>query len=64
LTNAKDEGNGKAERANPDPPLPPGATPFERFEDFAKKIISVPKSEVQEQERLYREQSRKRRGKG
>jgi len=30
----------------------------ERFEEFARKIISVPKSEIQEQERLYRERKR------
>jgi hypothetical protein len=30
-------------------------TPYERFVDFARKIIAVPKSELQEQERLYRE---------
>lgn len=35
---------------------PPGEqTPFERFSDFARRIIAVPKSEIDEQARLYRE---------
>jgi len=29
------------------PPVPvPGATPWDRFAEFAKRIITVPKSEV------------------
>ena len=57
----KGGGGGKAGRGrnSPAPPSPPPEqTPFERFEEFARKIISVPKSEIQEQERLYRERKR------
>lgn len=56
MTKAKGEGSGKAGRASPDPP--PSPTQFEQFEEFARKIISVPKAEMQEQERLYRERKR------
>lgn len=59
MTKAKGEGGARAGRASPAPPAAP--TQFERFEEFARRIISVPKAEVQEQERLYRE--RKRAGK-
>lgn len=34
-------------------------TPFERFTDFTRRIIAVPKAEVEKQKRDYR---RKRRG--
>jgi len=41
--------------ATPPPPKPDSLTPFERFSDFARRIIAVPKSEIDEQARLYRE---------
>ncbi len=44
----------KAKREEPERP-PPGQTPFERFTEFARRIIAVPKSEVAEREREYRE---------
>jgi hypothetical protein len=31
--------------SRPDPP-PDGRTPFERFEDVLRKVVSVPKSEI------------------
>jgi len=40
---------------NEAPSAKPGQTPYERFAEFARKIVAVPKAEVQEQERLYRE---------
>jgi hypothetical protein len=43
----------KAGRASPDPPS--SQTAFERFEEFARRVISVPKTEIEERERLYRE---------
>lgn len=37
---------------------------FERFEEFARKIISVPKKEIDRREREYQEQKkRKKEGK-
>jgi hypothetical protein len=55
---AKGEDGAKAGRSSPDPP--PAPTPFEQFEEFARRIISVPKAEIQEQERLYRERKHTR----
>jgi hypothetical protein len=70
VTHAKDADGGKAGRANPDPPSPsapsPDAseqTPFERFVDFARKIVAVPKAEIDEQERIYQSQRRTRKRK-
>jgi hypothetical protein len=54
--NAKGEDGAKAGRPSPDPPAAP--TQFERFEEFARRIVSVPKAELQEQERIYRERRR------
>lgn len=30
-------------------------TPFDRFRDFARKVVSVPKAELDERERAFRE---------
>jgi hypothetical protein len=64
---AKGADGGKAGRVSPDPPsssLPsPDSseqTPFERFVEFARKIVAVPKSEIDEQERIYKSQRRTR----
>jgi len=58
VKHAKDGDGGKAGRTSPSlpdlPPLPSSPT-FDRFVDFARKIVRVPKSEIVEQERLYRE---------
>jgi hypothetical protein len=32
---------------------PPAETPFEKFRQFTKKIVSVPKSEIDRRERKY-----------
>ena len=51
----KGAGNGgEAKRLSPDPPLP-DETPFQRFEAFARKVVAVPRSEIEERERVYRE---------
>ena len=52
----KDAESEKVGRESPDPPATTEKTPFERFEEFARKVISVPKSEIDERERLYQEQ--------
>ncbi|HXO18615.1 MAG TPA: hypothetical protein VOA87_01695 [Thermoanaerobaculia bacterium] len=36
-------------------PSPSEQTPFDRFTEFARKVISVPKSELEERERQYQE---------
>jgi hypothetical protein len=70
VKHAKDADGGKAGRASPDPPPPSPSspesseqTPFERFVDFARKIVAVPKSEIDEQERIYKSQRRTRKKK-
>lgn len=45
MTHGKDAGKSVG------PPDP--RTPFARFADFAKRLIAVPKSEMNRQERLY-----------
>lgn len=65
MKHAKGGAKGKAARGSDElPPLPPlPSTPtFDRFVDFARRIISVPKAEIEKQERLYQE--RRRRDKG
>lgn len=51
------EKRARAEEAekllNPDPPQ--SETPFQRFEEFARKVLSVPKAEIDKREREYRE---------
>ncbi len=64
---AKGAADGKARRGSDElPPLPPlPSTPtFERFVDFARKIVNVPKSEIDEQERLYQERRRREKDSG
>jgi hypothetical protein len=57
--NEKGAANESVGGANPAISPAPLETPFERFEEFARKVVSVPKSEVDEQERRYKE-ARKR----
>lgn len=38
---------------------PPPPTAFERFEEFARKVVSVPKAEIDERERAYQERRSK-----
>ena len=40
--------------SDPAPSATPEPTPFEKFRDFAKRIISVPKSEADDKEREWR----------
>jgi hypothetical protein len=49
VRNAKDEENAEPERASPE-----AQTPFDRFSEFARKVVAVPKKEADEQERRYR----------
>jgi hypothetical protein len=35
-------------------------TPFQRFTEFAKRVIAVPKAEIDEQAKLYRRHRKKR----
>lgn len=53
----KDAGSGGGGAKSPDPP-----SPFERFEEFARKVISVPKAEIDERERAYQEGRKKPHG--
>jgi hypothetical protein len=51
--NAKDADHLKEENgAGSDPPK----SPFEVFEEFARKVISVPRATIEERERVYREE--------
>jgi hypothetical protein len=38
----------------------PEPTPFERFRDFARKIIAVPRAEIDQQEAEYQRERAKR----
>jgi hypothetical protein len=49
----KDAGSGEPEANSPDSPSPE-QTPFQRFEEFARRVISVPRAEIEERERAYR----------
>jgi hypothetical protein len=40
-------------------PTQPDVTPFERFRDFARRIIAVPKAEIDKQEAEYQRQRKK-----
>jgi hypothetical protein len=64
VKHAKGAAGGKAARGSDElPPLPPfPETPtFDKFVDFARKIVNVPKSEIEEQERLYQERRERER---
>lgn len=41
--------------SEPAPSATPEPTPFEKFRDFARKIIAVPKAEADEKDREWRE---------
>lgn len=36
--------------------IPPERTPFEKFSDLTRRVLSVPKAEIDERERDYKEQ--------
>jgi hypothetical protein len=55
----KDAVPERAEKESPDPPAS-AQTPFQRFEEFARKVVSVPRSEMDERERAYRDQHPKK----
>ena len=40
---------------DPAPSATPAPTPFEKFKDFARRIIAVPKEEADKKEREWRE---------
>jgi hypothetical protein len=40
---------------------PPAQTPFEKFEEFARRVVSVPKKIVDEREREYQEERHNKR---
>ena len=42
------------------PRPPPERTPFQRFTDFARRLMAVPKAEIDEQAREYDERKRER----
>jgi hypothetical protein len=67
VKHAKGGGSGRRGRGDPAPPAPSSSPPkdpeFEHFEDFARRILSVPKAEIEEQERLYQSQRRPRKRK-
>jgi len=52
MRNAKDGEAG--EKGSLDLPRTDERTPFERFEEFARKVISVPKSVIDERDRAAR----------
>jgi hypothetical protein len=54
----KDEDGGEPRAESPETP-PPEQTPFQRFEEFARRVISVPKVEIDEREKAYRERRSK-----
>ncbi len=35
--------------------IPPERTPFEKFSDLTRRVLSVPKSEIEERERAYKD---------
>ncbi len=37
-----------------------GQSEFEKFEDFARKVVAVPKSEVDEQEKKYQAERKRK----
>ncbi len=41
-------------RAEPQTPPPEEPHPFERFTEFARRIVSVPKAEIMDLERAHR----------
>lgn len=57
MRNEKDaDEDATAGRGSPDPPTADEKTPFQRFEEFTKRVISVPKAEIDKRERAYREE--------
>ena len=40
----------------------PDLSPFERFREFARRVIAVPKAEIDKQEAKYQRQRKKQKG--
>jgi len=53
--------NRAEEDAKPGGPFPPTQTPFDRFAEFARKVIAVPKSEATAEERRCQKKKAKER---
>ena len=49
--------------SDPAPSATPEPTPFDKFVDFTRRIIAVPKEEADEKEREWREERAKATGK-
>jgi hypothetical protein len=45
-------------------PEKPDLSPFERLREFARRIVAVPKAEIDQQELGYQRKRKKRKGKG
>jgi hypothetical protein len=54
VRNDKAEESARPERASPE-----AEAPFERFREFVRKVVAVPKAEIAEQERRYRKKRAK-----
>jgi len=54
----KGEASGEAGTKNPDS-SPPEQTAFQHFGEFARRVVSVPKAEIDERERTYRYQRKR-----
>jgi hypothetical protein len=52
-----------AENAKPERASPEVQAPFDRFAEFARKVVAVPKTEADEQERHYQKKKAKERAK-
>ena len=57
--NGKEEAGGNETRET-EPEATPETVPFDQFSAFVKKVISVPKSEIDRREREYQEERRER----
>jgi len=44
----------------PTPDPPQAETPFQRFEAFARKVLSVPKAEIDRRDKAFRERRKRR----
>jgi hypothetical protein len=53
----RDAESGELENLNPDS-SPSEQTPFQRFEEFARRVVAVPRAEIEDRERAYKEQKK------
>jgi hypothetical protein len=54
VTPKEKDAEGEEVRAESPESPPPEQTPFQRFEEFARRVISVSKGEIQRRERHHR----------